>query len=209
MSEEQVPAPAEESAAPPAPVNEAHAAGQLLKQLFPALFAGAPKPIQLKVQQAIEARAPGRFTKKALSAFLARHTGGTGYLIALTKSEQRYDLDGQPAGPLSEEHREAAKQQLAARRERQRAREQEMEAARRWRQDLLRAYETSSLSRANFCTLKNVPEAQLDALLAQAREEKAAMPPRPTAPQRPGQRPGPRPPREAGRRPPQAPRAKR
>jgi sRNA-binding protein len=192
MSEDQAPAPA--SAQPQAPaVTEPQAAGQLLKQLFPALFAGAPKPIMLKVQQAIEARAPGRFTKKALSGFLARHTAGTGYLIALSKSEQRFDLDGQPAGPLSDEHREAAKQQLAARRQKQREREQEMEAARRWRQDLLRSFETSTLSRANFCTLKNVPEAQLDALLAQAREERAAMPPRPErSDRRPSGRPDPR-----------------
>lgn len=172
MSETEVPVS-------PAPVNEPQAAGALLKQLFPALFAGQAKPIMLKVQAAIEQRAPGRFTKKALSGFLARHTASTSYLIALTKSEQRFDLDGQPAGAVSEEHREAAKKLLAERRERHRAREQEMEAARRWRQDLLRGFETTALSRANFCALKNVPEAQLEALLAQAREERASMPPRP------------------------------
>ena len=177
MSEEQVPAPAVAAPQDPA-ITEPQAAGQLLKQLFPALFAGAPKPIMLKVQQAIEARVPGRFTKKALSGFLARHTAGTGYLIALTKSEQRFDLDGQPAGELSAEHREAAKLQLAARRQKQREREQEMETARRWRQDLLRSFESSTLSRANFCALKNVPEPQLDALLAQAREERATLPPK-------------------------------
>lgn len=165
---------------PPAaePVKDAQAAAALLKQLFPALFAGAPKPIMLKVQQAIEARAPGRFTKKALSGFLARHTAATSYLIALSKAEQRLDLDGQPAGPLSDEHREAARKMLAERRERVRARDAEMEAARRWRLDLLQGFETSTLSRPNFCALKGIEEAQLDALLAQAREERASLPPR-------------------------------
>jgi ProP effector len=158
------------------PVREPQQAGVLLKQLFPALFSGIAKPIQLKVQQAIEARAPGRFTRKALSGFLARHTASTSYLIALTKSETRFDLDGQPAGELSAEHREAAKKALADRRERHRAREQEMETARRWRLDLLRDFEETKLSRANFCSLKNVPEAQLDVLLEQARIERSTPP---------------------------------
>ncbi|WP_374661830.1 ProQ/FINO family protein [Inhella sp.] len=159
------------------PARDAQAAAALLKQLFPALFGGAPKPIMLKVQQAIEARAPGRFTKKALSTFFARYTGGTGYLLALTKAEARFDLDGQPAGEVSAEHREAARKLLAERRERVKARDAEMLAARRWRLDLLRDFETSSLSRPNFCALKKVPEAQLDALLAQAREERSNLPP--------------------------------
>lgn len=173
--------------AAPEPVRDSQQAAALLKQLFPALFSGPAKPIMLKVQQAIEARAPGRFTKKALSGFLARHTASTGYLIALTRSEQRFDLDGQPAGELSAEHREAARNLLAQRRERVKAREQEIEAARRWRQALLRDFEQSKLSRANFCALKNVPEPQLDALLAQAREERNAPPPPPTT--RPAHRP--------------------
>lgn len=174
---ENVPAAPEETPAAIEPVREAQAAGALLKQLFPALFSGGPKPIMLKVQQAIEARAPGRFTKKALSGFLARHTAATSYLIALTKSEQRYDLDGQPAGELSAEHREAAKKLLAERRERVKAREQEMEAARRWRLDLLHGFETTKLSRTNFCALKGIAEEQLDALLEQAKAERAALPP--------------------------------
>jgi ProP effector len=186
------------------PVRDAQEAAAALKQLFPALFGGPPKPIMLKVQQAIEARAPGRFTKKALSLFLARWTGGTGYLIGLTKSEHRFDLDGQPAGEISAEHREAAQKLLKERRERVKAREQEMEAARRWRLDLLRDFEQSKLSRTNFCALKNVPEAQLDALLAQAREERSALPPPAPrrdgrGPQRPEHRQGQRP---AGSRPP-------
>lgn len=162
-------------------IQEPQAAGQRLKELFPALFTGAPKPIMLKVQQAIEARSPGVFSKKALSGFLARHTASTSYLIAITKSEQRFDLDGQPAGALSEDHREAARLQLAQRRQRQREREQEMENARRWRLDLLRSFETSRISRANFCALKGVDDAQLDALLEQARQERQERPARDSA----------------------------
>lgn len=213
MSEIPAASATPETPAPLEPVRDAQAAAALLKQLFPALFSGGPKPIMLKVQQAIEARAPGRFTKKALSAFLARHTASTSYLIALTKSEQRLDLDGQPAGELSAEHREAAKKLLAERRERVKAREQEMETARRWRLDLLHSFETTKLSRPNFCALKGIADEQFDALLAQARAERAALPPAPPRgeprrdgrpPRRDGGRPdgarrdGPRPPRREG-----------
>jgi ProP effector len=192
MSETDVPETPINTSSPPVAVDiirEPQAAGALLKQLFPALFAGGPRPIQLKVQQAIEARVPGRFAKKALSGFLARHTASTSYLIALTKSETRFDLDGQPAGELSPEHREAAKKLLAERRERVRVRDQEIETARRWRLDLLRDFETTRLSRPNFCALKGVEEAQLDALLEQARVERSAAPEKPAA-DRDNRRPG-------------------
>ena len=77
MSEDNSPTPPAANAPnPPSPAaaGDAQQAAALLKRLFPALFSGAPKPIMLKVQAAIEARAPGQFTKKALSTFLARHT---------------------------------------------------------------------------------------------------------------------------------------
>ena len=80
-----------------------------LAELFPALFAGTPpKPIKLRIQADIQQRAPGTFTKKSLSIFLHRHTTSTSYLKALAASTQRFDLDGQPAGELAEEHRQAA-----------------------------------------------------------------------------------------------------
>jgi hypothetical protein len=39
---------------------------------------------------------------------------------------------------------------------------------------LLRAFESSPLSKANFCVLKRIGESELDAQLAQARAERAA-----------------------------------
>ncbi len=61
--------------------------------------------------------------------------------------------------------------------------------ARRERALLLRAFESSPLSRANFCALKRIEPAALDALLEQARREAppAPAPPmrRPDAPRRP------------------------
>lgn len=183
------PAPASAPADAPKPVREGEAAGQLLKQLFPALFAGAPKPIKLRIQSDIEARAPGRFTRQALTAFLRRHTGTTAYLNALLRASNRFDLDGQPAGELSAEHRAAAEQALKERRERQRQREAEIEAACQWRAELLRDWERTSFSRANFCALKGVAEAALDALIEQAKVEAAQVPALPQHPRRDGRGP--------------------
>lgn len=46
--------------------------------------------------------------------------------------------------------------------------------ARRDRAQLLRAFESSPLSKTNFCVLKRISESELDAQLAQARAERAA-----------------------------------
>jgi ProP effector len=50
----------------------------------------------------------------------------------------------------------------------------EEQAGRRDRALLLRAWETSTLTRANFCALKRISEADLEAQLAQARQERPA-----------------------------------
>ena len=50
----------------------------------------------------------------------------------------------------------------------------EEQAGRRDRALLLRAWETTTLTRANFCVLKRIKEADLEAQLAQARQERPA-----------------------------------
>lgn len=89
----------------------------LLMARFPALFGAAvPKPLKLRIQADIQQRAPGTLTRKALSAFLHRHTTSTAYLKALVAAQTRFDLDGAPAGEIAAEHREAAAAELARRR---------------------------------------------------------------------------------------------
>ncbi|ACB32396.1 hypothetical protein Lcho_0121 [Leptothrix cholodnii SP-6] len=156
------------------------ACAQQLKSRFPALFSGAPRPVKLRIQADIQARVPGVFTKQVLSAFLRRHTGTTAYLIALTKASQRFDLDGQPAGEVSDEHRQAANEELQRRRgvhDERRAAEDERRALeqQQWhnRAQLLRDFQVTTLTRANFCALKGVAEDQLDGLLDIARREAA------------------------------------
>lgn len=164
-------APASTSAPPPAAELSPAACAAELKQRFPALFGGTPKPIKLRVHVDIQQRAPGVFTKNALSAFFRRYTGSTSYLIAVSKATLRVDLDGQPAGELSAEHRQIALDELARRRGNQDARRELEEQQRRNRAGLLRDFETTTLTRANFCALKGVAVDELDGLLEIARAE--------------------------------------
>jgi hypothetical protein len=182
------------------------ACAQQLKQLFPALFGGAPKPLKLRIQADIQERAPGVFTKQALSAFLRRHTGSTSYLIAVSKASHRFDLDGAPAGELSDEHRQVAMAELQRRRANSESRRELEEQQRRNRATLLHDFERTTLTPANFCALKGVAVEELDGLLAIAREEREARPQQPLRPpprgerQRPPRGPRERTPPPAGRR---------
>lgn len=193
------------------PQSAAEDCAEALKQRFPGLFGGAPKPLKLRIQADIQAAAPGVFTKAALSAFLRRHTGRHAYLVALARGGPRFGLDGEPAGEVSDEHRQAAAEELERRRAVREAREQELEQQRRERAELLRAFEATTLSRANFCALKGVPPGSLDALLDLARREAAERraaandPRRRPDAQRGGPRPG-EPRRGGGAQRPRAPR---
>src|SRR5207253_10904128 len=97
-----------------------------------------------------------------------------------SKAKQRFDLDGQPAGELSDEHREAAATELARRRTLRESRRELEDAQRRNRATLLYDFERTTLTPANFCALKGVPVDELDGLLALARQEAQERPqPRP------------------------------
>lgn len=194
-----------------APGMSPAACADLLKQHFPALFTGGAKPLKLRIQTDIQQRAPGVFSKAVLSAFFRRYTGSTSYLMALSKASQRFDLDGQPAGELSDEHRQLARDELARRRQLTRDREQQAHAqqqaqqaevlqARQARAALLRDFQRTTLTLANFCALKGMTPEALNPLLDQARREAAEAPPalasRPAADRR-----GPPGPRHDDRRP--------
>ena len=203
-------------AAPAIPDLSPAACAARLAELFPALFAAnAPQPLKLRIQADIQQRAPGIFTKKSLSIFLHRHTTNTAYLRAVANAPQRIDLDGAPAGDVADEHRQAAVIELERRRamhdarrdaerEAQRSANDEArrtraaeEEQRREASGLLRAFETTTLTRANFCALKGLTEAQLDTMLTQARQ---APPPVPVE-ARPADPRGPRPPQQQQQQP--------
>ncbi len=192
------PEPAGAASRPPSGGDPRADCAALLKQRFPALFAGGAKPLKLRIQADIQQRAPGEFSKQALSAFLRRLTGSTGYLLAMTRSPHRHDLDGNPSGEVSAEHRQAALDELARRRALHQAKVEQAEEGRRMRASLLRDFERTTLTLPNFCALKGIAPEALDALLHTAREEASQPPPAaPHAPQRRPHRSGGGRPREA------------
>ena len=117
--ETEVPGAEETTAGAPAKteLSPAQCAARLA-EMFPALFGtqGPPKPIKLRIQADLQQRAPGLFTRKALSIVLHRHTTSTPYLKALVAAPSRFDLDGEPAGEIAEEHRQAAREEVERRR---------------------------------------------------------------------------------------------
>jgi ProP effector len=145
------------------------AAADLLRQHFPALFAGPAKPFKLRIQQDIQARAPGVFSKGTLSAYFRRHTGSTAYLIGLSKATHRFDLDGQPAGELSDEHKQAALAELARRRQITREREQQAHAQQREQQreaqraQMAQQAEQQQARLARACAAARLPAHHADA----------------------------------------------
>lgn len=200
VAPEAAPAPQ----APKAPEMSLNACTRELRQRFPALFGDEPKPIKLRIQADIQQRAPGVFSKKALSIFLHRHTTHTAYLLALGKAAHRFDLDGQPAGEIADEHRQAAREELARRKAIVQERRAAEDDARRQRFSLVRDFEHTTLTKANFCALKGIAEDQLDSLLATIRGEIAAWeaqrPPAPPGHNRRDGRDDRRGPRHDGRR---------
>ncbi len=116
---EATPSAAVAEAAPKAPAIpdlSPAACAALLAERFPALFGvGRALPIKLRIQADIQERAPGVFNKKSLSIFLHRHTTSTAYIKALVNSPHRIDLDGQPAGDIAQEHKDAGVTELQRR----------------------------------------------------------------------------------------------
>lgn len=190
------PAEAAAAAAPAAvPGMNPAAVGQDLRKRFPALFGGAPKPLKLRSHVDIQERAPGVFSKQVLTAFFRRYTSSTSYLLAVARGRQRFDLDGKPAGEISDEHRQIALDELARRGVSTQSRRELEEQQRHNRAGLLHDWERTTLTRANFCALKQVADEELDGLLEIARREAAERPPQPPR----MERREPRPERQDGR----------
>lgn len=149
---------------------------QALKSHFPALFGGPVKPLKLRIQVDIQANVPGVFSKQVLSAFFRRHTGSTSYLMAVSKASHRRDLDGLESGEITPEHKKAAADELARRRQNQVSRLEVETQQRQNRATLLHDFQATTLTKANFCALKDVAVDDLDGLLDLARSEAAARP---------------------------------
>lgn len=121
-----------EQAAPAQARIEPRALLQRLQQASPA-FRDC-KPLALKIDAAILARFP-EFERKVLRAALRMHTASTRYLKAVERATERFDLDGKPAGEVTDEQRAHAsatlKERFAAVARQQREKREAEEAERR------------------------------------------------------------------------------
>lgn len=85
-------------------------------------------PLAIGVHKIIRERMP-ELSREQINRALKIHTGSTRYLKVLAKAEQRVDLDGNPAGEITEEQRAQAagmlKERIRKAAERRKAEEQE------------------------------------------------------------------------------------
>ena len=92
------------------------------------------KPLALKIDSSILARFSD-FDRKNLRIALRMHTASTKYLKAVERGTERFDLDGKPAGEVTQEQREHAatllKERFAAVAKQQREKREAEEAERR------------------------------------------------------------------------------
>ncbi len=72
------------------------------------------KPVALRIDKAIMARFP-ELDRKVVRTAMRMHTASTRYLKGMEKATHRYDLDGNEAGEVTEEHRAHAAQTLKER----------------------------------------------------------------------------------------------
>lgn len=93
------------AASAPHPVQVARALLKKLQQDFP-LFRDC-LPLAIGIDKQLIARQPD-VPRKVLRIALGQHTNSLRYLKSLEKATHRFDLDGQPAEPLTDEHRKHA-----------------------------------------------------------------------------------------------------
>lgn len=72
------------------------------------------KPLALGIDKAIQERFP-EFNRKLVRATMRMHVSSTRYLKAIEKATERFDLEGNVDGEITEEHRSHASQTLKER----------------------------------------------------------------------------------------------
>ena len=105
-----------------ADIQQLHA---LLRERFPAAFPQdykAIKPLKIGITADLLLRLGDTVDRKLLNCAVANQTSRDGYQLALLHSDVRIDLNGNPAGTISEDARARARQRLAASVQRQQAR---------------------------------------------------------------------------------------
>ena len=96
---------------------------EALATLWPKAFTTDPRerhPLKVGIFHDIEAACAGTLTKLEISVAMRWYTSGGSYLWRLKTGATRIDLQGQPAGTVTEEEAKHAKARLAARKVRHR-----------------------------------------------------------------------------------------
>lgn len=92
------------------------------------------KPLALGIDKAIHGRFP-EFDRKSVRHAMRLHVSSTRYLKAVEKATERFDLDGNANGEITEEHRQHAaqtlKERFAAAAKRKRDQEKEEQSRKR------------------------------------------------------------------------------
>jgi sRNA-binding protein len=97
----------------------------LLMERFPAAFPRsykAIKPLKIGIAADLLLRLGDTVDRKLLNCVLANQTSRDGYLLAVLHGDVRIDLNGNPAGTISEDAKARARQRLAESVQRQQAR---------------------------------------------------------------------------------------
>jgi sRNA-binding protein len=105
-----------------ADVQQLHA---LLMERFPAAFPqdyNAIRPLKIGIAQDLLTRLGATVDRKLLNCAVANQTSRDGYQLVLLHGDVRIDLNGNPAGTISEDARARARQRLTASVQRQQAR---------------------------------------------------------------------------------------
>ena len=93
---------------PDAPID----AVKLLRSTFPVFREN--KPLAIGIHKGIAERLP-QLSKDQIRTAMRRHTASTHYLKALATGTTRFDLDGNPAGPVTSEQQHQAGDELKER----------------------------------------------------------------------------------------------
>lgn len=92
-------------------------------------------PLAIGIHKTILERMP-ELTKAQVGRAMKLHTGSTRYLKGLSNAEQRVDLDGNPAGEVTAEQREAATKLVKERFKKAAERRKEQEKAKQHQEKL-------------------------------------------------------------------------
>jgi ProP effector len=140
-----------------------------LAQLYPQLFGAEFLPLKRGIFHDLMAAHPQELERDALKEALAQHTRSTRYLTAVAAGRPRHDLQGQVVEAMAPEHVYQALVEVFRRRQMRSGEDLGL----RLRDRIIRAFEASGLSRADYGELVRSRDEATNALLEDALAEAA------------------------------------